>query len=145
MAATKRYINATVAFTPSGGSSTPATGLTSYNFPANIELQKFDGDADKFTTTLAQTHADPVLTVTVADIFALTSVAYGTRGTVVLTVSDAKNGVTTSGGGRTITGSNVVIGADDPTGSHRQFASNTYSFHGESTDGVTSPWAVAAL
>lgn len=145
MAATKRQINAIFVFTPSGGSLTAATGLTSYNFNNNIEVTKFSGDFDRFPTLVVQTYADPSLSITVADIFAFSGVALGVKGSAVLTIADAKNGVTASGGGRTITGSNALIMSDDPTGQHRQVAQNTYVFTAESTDGTTNPWAIAAL
>ena len=145
MAKTNRYINATAAFTPSGGSSTPAGGLTHYSFAQNEEVQKFSGDGDRFPTTVVQTYADPMLSITVADIRAFATVTLGTKGTVILTVADAKNGVTALGGGFTITGTNALISADSPTGQHRNYASNTYTFHGESADGTTSPFSIAAL
>jgi hypothetical protein len=145
MAKTNRYINATASFTPTAGTLTPATGLTNYSYAQNEEIQKFSGDGDRFPTTVVQTYADPMISITVGDIRAFSTVALGTKGTVILTVNDAKNIATTAGGGFTITGINALISADNPIGAHRNFASNTYTFHAESADGTTNPFSSAAL
>lgn len=137
MAASKRQMNWTaVGFTPSGGSLTTFSGVTSVSIKEGGTLKKFAGDTDKYPTTVVNDMNDPTISITVADIAALSALATGTVGTVTATSKDAKGA---TGGDILYTLSNAVVESFDVGGQHTAFGQGTLTFSSYSSDGVTSP------
>lgn len=138
MAATKRFMNWTgVSFTPTGGSSTAITGVTSISIEPGGSLAKFAGDGDRYYTTVVNDMNEPVVTVHAADLAAIRSNPAGTIGTFVATHNDARNG--TGPGAITYTLTNAVIANAPVQGAHRQFGYGTLVLTAFSPDGVTNP------
>ena len=80
MPATKRFMNWTgVAFTPSGGTATPITGVTSVAIDTGGSLAKFSGDGDRYNTTVVNDFNEPVVTVQAADLAAVRANPVGDR------------------------------------------------------------------
>ena len=142
MAATKRQMNVTsCTFTPTSGSSTTYTGVTSVATDHGGSLIKFSGDGDRYPTTTVNDFNDPSVTITSADYAALYAQAVGTRGSLVYTYKDAK---AATGGALTVTVSTAIVETIQFTGQHRQFGSGTVTFATESSDGTTSPLTFSA-
>ena len=138
MASTKRFMNWTgVTFTPTGGSVTPITGVSSVTIDTGGSLVKFAGDGDRYSTTVVNDHNDPVVTVHAADLAAVRANPVGTTGTFTATHNDARNGAGT--GAITYTLANAVISSNPIQGAHRQFGQGTLTIASFSTDGVTNP------
>jgi hypothetical protein len=138
MSATKRFMNWTgVSFTPTGGSSTTITGVTSVAIDSGGSLAKFAGDGDRFVTAMVNDFNDPTVTVHAADLSAIRANPVGTVGTLTATHNDAKNGVGT--GAVTYTLTNAVVASCQVQGAHRQFGQGSVTFAAFSTDGVTNP------
>ncbi len=138
MPATKRFMNWTgVAFTPSGGSATPITGVTSLTINAGGSIAKFAGDGDRYHTTVINDMNDPVVTIHAADLAAIRANPVGTVGTLTATHNDARNGVGT--GAITYTLANAVIASNTVVGSHRHFGVGTLVVTAFSSDGITNP------
>lgn len=138
MPASKRFMNWTgVAFTPSGGTATPITGVTSVSIDTGGNLLKFSGDGDRYNTTVVNDHNEPVVTVHAADLAAVRANPPGTVGTFTATHNDARNG--TGSGAITYTLANAVVATNPVQGSHRQFGQGTVTIAAFSTDGVTNP------
>jgi hypothetical protein len=142
----RKHVNwAPCAFTPTGGSATTYTGVTTAGIDPNGSLLKFDGDGDRYTTTIINDFNDPVITITCTDIGAMRAWPVGTVGTLVLTHLDARNVATAGGGALLYTLVNAIV-ADFPfTGAHRQYATGTITFNTFSSDGITNPLSVTAL
>jgi hypothetical protein len=146
MAATNRYMNIVgVGFTPSGGSSTPITGVKSLAFDEGVSVQKESADGDLYPTVSVNDHTDPTITVTTLDAFVLIAVLAAAKGTLVATIQDAYNKSTASGGGKTYTMSNCQIQSRGAQHAHRQFSNQSLTFGAVSGDGQTHPVAVTAL
>ena len=138
MSATKRFMNWTgVTFTPSGGSATTITGVTSVAIDPGGHILKFSGDGDRYSTTVVNDFNDPVVTLHSADLGAIRANPPGTAGTLTATHNDARNGAGT--GAITYTLSNAVIANSPIQGSHRQFGQGTLTITAFSSDGVTNP------
>lgn len=141
MPATKRLMNwSGLTFTPTGGSAINLTGVSNVQVALNGSIQKFSGDYDKFPTTVIADFADPLFTITTADIAAALSI-YGLRGALVAVQRDAKNG--TGSGAITYTVSGAVVMDVDTGGQHRQFGQATIKICTESSDGATNPVATS--
>jgi hypothetical protein len=141
----KRYVNCTANFTPAAGTLTPITGLQRAAPNQGISRIKESGDADVLPTVAFSDYADPTIDLETLDAFALESSLYGVIGTLVVTIPDARNGVTAGGGGMTITMVNASVQASSATHTHRQFGRRTLTFGGYSTDGQTAYWTTSAL
>ena len=126
-----------VAFTPSGGSATSITGVTSLTIEAGGSLAKFAGDGDRYNTTIVNDMNDPVVTIQAADLAAIRANPVGTVGTLTATLGDARNGTGT--GAVTYTLANAVIASNTVRGAHRQFGLGTLVVNAFSGDGVTNP------
>lgn len=145
MAATNRFINPTsCSFTPSGGSLTNIKGVQSVSLNPNVQEVKGSGDGDLFNTFMGVVGIDYAITIEVINPAALNAIAPGTIGSLVFTLNDARNGATTGQGAIIYTISNAVFAPQTLTAPHRQLATNQYQFGTYSTDGTTSPVAVAA-
>jgi len=141
----KRHVNWTVSFTPSGGSLGAITGVQNCEIAPNGNLLKHSGDADRFPTTVVNDFQDPSVTVTHRDLLAQHALAPGIRGVLVCTHLDAKNLAVATGGGYTATLTNAIIQDNPSGGAHRAYGEGRCMFFAESTDGTTNPLAYAAL
>ncbi len=138
MPSSKRFMNwSGVAFTPSGGTATPITGVTAVTIDTGGTLQKFSGDGDRYNTTVVNDHNDPVVTVRAADLAAVRANPVGSIGTFSATHNDARNGTGT--GAITYTLANAVVASNPVQGSHRQFGHGTLTITAYSSDGITNP------
>jgi hypothetical protein len=138
MTATKRFMNWTgVSFTPTGGSSTLITGVTSLTIDSGGTLSRFSGDGDRYYTTVVNDFNEPVITIQSADLAAIRTNPTGTVGTFSATHNDAKNGA--GSGAVTYTLTNAVIATNPIQGAHRQFGQGTLTITAFSADGVTNP------
>lgn len=136
MAATKRQFNVTgVTFTPTSGSAVTLTGVTNVSFDAGGSLAQFDGDGDRFPTTVINEFNDPSVSVTTADFAALQALGSGERGTLAFTYKDAKGA---TGGNLTVSINPAIVETSTFAGPHRQFGGGSISFKTESSDGTTS-------
>ena len=138
---TKRFMN----WTTTTFNSVTITGVTSVQFDFGGSTAEFAGDGDKFPTTIVTDMNNPSVTVQAADIAALVAMVPGTRSTFASTFNDAKNGITASSGGRTFTLANAIVATNSGGGQHRQFGSESVTFHAESSDGTTNPLTTSAL
>lgn len=139
MAATKRQMNITACtFTPTAGSATTFTGVTGVETNAGGSLVGFDGDADRFTTTLVNDFNDPSVSINHADFAAGFANPTGTHGTLTYTYKDAKGA---TGGSVVATVTGAVVENNSFNGQHRQFGTVTTTFKTESSDGTTNPLA----
>lgn len=137
MSATTRQVNWTaVGFTPSGGSLTTITGVTSVDIERGGKLTTFSGDGNLFPTTIVNTMNNPSVTVEAADVATVTGFVPGTVGTFTATFKDAKGA---TGGDIVYTLINAVIADDKTKGAHQQFGMATLSIQAYSSDGTTSP------
>jgi ribosomal protein L2 len=138
MSATKRYMNWTaVSFTPTGGSQTAITGVTSIAIDSGGTLARFSGDGDRYSTTVVNDHNEPVVTIHSADLAAIRANAVGVVGTFAATHNDARNGA--NAGAITYTLTNAVIANCPLQGAHRQFGQGTLTITAFSSDGITNP------
>jgi hypothetical protein len=138
MPATKRFMNWTgVTFTPTSGTATSITGVTSVSIDSGGSLARFAGDGDRFVTTMVNDFNEPTVTIHSADLAALRANPVGTVGTLTATHNDAQNGV--GAGAITYTLANAVVAACQVQGAHRQFGQGTVTFGAFSSDGVTNP------
>jgi hypothetical protein len=141
MAATKRQFNISgVTFTPSGGSATTFTGVTSIPTDFGGTLAKFDGDGDRYVTTCINEFNDPSISIQCADMGAAMANLSGARGTLVYTYKDAK---VATGGALTFTVTTAIVANVSVSQSHRQFGQATVTFGVESSDGATNPVSFA--
>jgi len=138
MPATKRFMNWTgVTFTPTNGTATSISGVTSVSIDSGGSLARFAGDGDRFVTTMVNDFNEPTMTIHSADLAALRAHPVGTVGTLTATHNDAQNGAGT--GAVTYTLANAVVAACHVQGAHRQFGQGTVTFGAFSSDGVTNP------
>lgn len=146
MPATNRYMNfGAVGFTPSGGSLTTITGVKSVSFDEGVSVKKESADGDLFPTVSVNDQNNPTITIETLDGFVLYAQLAGQKGTLAVVIKDAYNGITTSGGGKTITMSNCQIEKRGTQHKHREFSHQSITFGAISSDGSTHPVAVSAL
>jgi hypothetical protein len=146
MPATNRYMNTSGwSFTPAGGTLIALTGITSYSFDEGISTKKESADFDAFPTVSVCDFRDPTITLDTLDAFALEVTVSGVKGALTGTVRDAYNGVTTGGGGRTISMANAQIQGRTSTHAHREFGRRQLVFGAVSVDGATHPVSTTAL
>jgi hypothetical protein len=138
MPATKRFMNWTgVSFTPTGGTATTITGVSSVAIDTGGSLLRFSGDGDRYSTTVVNDYNEPVVTVHAADLAGIRANPVGTVGTFTAIHNDAKNGTGT--GAITYTLTNAIIATNPVQGSHRQFGQGTLTITAYSSDGITNP------
>lgn len=138
MPATKRFMNWTgVAFTPTGGTATTITGVSSVSIDTGGSLLRFSGDGDRYSTTVVNDYNEPLVTVHSADLAAIRANPVGTVGTFTATHNDAKNGSGT--GAISYTLANAIIASNPVQGAHRQFGQGTLTITAYSSDGITNP------
>jgi hypothetical protein len=145
MAATNRYRNVTVAWTPQGGSLVAMTGIKDFDYDEGNSILQEAADFDSFPTVGGVTMAMPKITLSTLDAFALYATLGGQKGTLAVTVRDHYNGATSAGGGKTLTMSNAFLGERTIKGAFNQLATQSVTFHSTSTDGSTHPVAITAL
>jgi hypothetical protein len=126
-----------VTFTPTSGTATAITGVSSVSIDSGGSLAKFAGDGDRFHTVVVNDFNEPVVTVQAADLASLRANPVGTVGIFTATHNDARNG--TGSGSVTYTLANAVISGCQVHGAHRQFGQGSVTFHAFSSDGVTNP------
>lgn len=135
-----RYFNTSaVSFTPSGGSLTAITGVTSIAFDEGISTKKEGADFDAFPTVSVTDYHDPTITIDTIDAFALESVLAGQKGSLTYAARDSTNAMAAGGGGRTITMANAQIQGRSNTHPYRDYARRQLVFGAISADGATSP------
>lgn len=140
MAATLRYMNTTASF-----AATAITGVKSAQYNEGTEALMEGADFDLYPTTSGVTMINPTITLRVLDAMNTLSTAPGTTGALVVTVRDFTNGATASGGGKTITMTGAYKSQRSADFEYRQLGTQSVSFHAASSDGATSPVAIAAL
>jgi hypothetical protein len=137
MSATKVNVN----WTSVSFNSVTITRVTNASFGQGGQLIKFKGDTDAFPTVIANVDNEPHASITTADVgTVMSSFTPGLTSTLVATLKDAKGA---TGGNVTFTLSNAVFENADGQGQHAQFASVTGTWQAFSSDGSTSPLAVA--
>jgi len=137
MAATGVQLNWTgVTFTPSGGSLTTFTRVTSVEINPGGQLAAFSGDNDSFVTVVARTASAPSVTVTGGNIAQFQGFASGTTGAFAAIHKDARGG---SSGDIVYALANAVVQNAPGSGSHNQFGSGSITFQSFSSDGSTNP------
>lgn len=137
MAATGVQLNWTaVGFTPSGGSLTTFTKVTSVEINPGGSLIAFAGDNDRFPTVIANAMNSPSATVTGGNIAQFQGLAPGTTGAFAATHKDARGG---SNGDIVYALANAVVQNTPGSGSHGQFGSGSITFQAFSSDGSTNP------
>jgi hypothetical protein len=142
----KRHTNVrSVVFTSTVPTVYTLTGVQSARINPRGEVITHSGDADVFPTTKVLSFQDPQVMVTARDHTVINSLALGTRGTLVLTIDDAKNANTASSGGYTATLSNAILADKSTEATHRQYGQGDLTWEAESTDGITNPLGFAAL
>ncbi len=137
MAATKRNINWTaVGFTPTSGTLSTATGVSSVQIKTGANLLKFAGDGDRGPSLIVNDYNEPTASVTTADEAWAMSLTGGTFGAFTATHNDAK---LASGGAIVFALNPCVVEAPDASGEYRQVGKSTVQFVGYFSDGTTNP------
>jgi len=139
------YINtSTVAFTPTGGSLVALTGIKSISMNEGIEVLQEGADADFYPTVGGAIGANPSISLTSNNAFSIYATIAGAYGVLVYTANDFTNAATTAGGAKITTMSNAFLASRGREHPYHQLATQALMFHSTSTDGSTSPLAIAA-
>jgi hypothetical protein len=125
-----------VGFTPSGGSLTTITRVTSVGIGTGGQLLPFSGDNDRFPTVIANVMNMPGASVTTGNIAQIMALSPGTRGTFTATHKDARGA---TNGDIVYTLINAVVASPDANGPHGSYGSGTVSWQAFSSDGSTNP------
>lgn len=142
----KLHINPTaVAFTPTGGSSSPLTRITKLDVDKGVATVSFKGDGDLYNTFHGVVSQIPKVTITSGDIGGVMGSVAGSTGSLTWTLPDARNGIIATGGGLTFTLSNAVAEDMSASAAHAQIATGNIVFTGFSNDGTTNPLAMSVL
>lgn len=146
MPSTSRTINVgPVTWTPASGSPVTLTGIKSANYDEKIEVIKETADAELFNTVAAAVHFEPTMALETINPYQLTTTVGGARGSLVITIRDAYNGVTTAGGGYTLTMANAFLETRSQSYKKNAYGTQNVTFGAISADGTTHPVTVAAL
>lgn len=147
MSASNRYMNwSGASFTPSpSGTAVAIDGIINCEINRDGEVVRFKGDLAVFTQLLAMPAQNRVITLTVLNIGKLQTIPLGSRGSIVVNLADAVNGVTTGGGGLLFTLGTCLVVNNDAAGAHAKEGTGTISFEGYASDGATDPLVVTAL
>jgi hypothetical protein len=134
-------------WTPEGTSPTPLTLTGVQNIQLDYRPQIIDhrGDADVFPTTKSLVGMDPLATVTFRDLIKLHALAPGTRGSLISTHRDSRNGITSAGGAYTVQMNLGIVEGNTSGGQYAQYGEGSLMISGESADGITNPMVFAAL
>jgi hypothetical protein len=136
MSATRAQLNwASVSF-----GSTAITRVTNGSFTQGGKLLKFSGDADVFTTIIANVSNEPSASFTTADVGTIMGIAPGSTNTLSATLNDAKGA---TGGAVVFTMINAVFENADTKAAHAQLGSVTGTWQAYSSDGTTNPLSFA--
>lgn len=146
---TNRYMNvSSVGFTPTGGSNTALTGVTSAAYDEQISTKKEGADFDQFPTVSVCDYRDPTITIETLDAQAgalSSGIVAGVKGALLLTVRDAYNGAAAGGGAKLYTMSNAQLQGRNMNQAYREYGKQTLVFGAISSDGATHPVAVTAV
>jgi hypothetical protein len=145
MAATNRYRNNNVTWTPSGGTVIPLTGIKTVSYDEGNQVLEESADSDAYHTVGTVVLSSPKITVDSIDAMALFATLAGTRGTIAVTLRDHLNGATAGGGAKLITMSNAYLGPRTLNSPYNQLAHQSLTFHSISLDGQTHPVAITLL
>lgn len=153
MAATNRYMNVgpVTWATQTGVTGTPSvtattmSGIRSANLNYGLESLLESADFDLYHTVGGITLGSPSITLRTIDAFGIYATTVNQFGQLVVTCRDFYNGATASGGGKTATLSSAFIGSRGNDFEYRQLGVENLTFMAVSTDGATSPLAIAAL
>lgn len=137
---TNRYMNTTATF-----NAVAVTGVKSAQYNEGTEALMEGADFDLYPTTSGVTMINPTITLRVLDAMNTLGTTPVTKHDLVVTVRDFTNGVGAGGGGTTITMTNAYKSQRSADFEYRQLGTQSVSFHAASTDGATSPVAIAAL
>jgi hypothetical protein len=137
MAATKRNMNWTgVAFTPTSGSASTATGVTNCRVDYGGNLLKFSGDGDRGPSLVVNDFNEPSIAVDTADLAWAQANAPGTTGSFTCTHNDAK---LSAGGAIVYTLNPCIVESPNADGEHRSIGKGNVKFVGIFGDGQTNP------
>lgn len=144
---TTKHVNVkTVTFQPGGtGTAIALTGIKDATYDQGIMVIKDSADADLFMSVATAVGYDPGVTLTSNSSFQLLTVVGGTRGTLAFDVPDAYNGVTTGGGGYSVTMTNAIMEKWTQTHGHRKYSGLSLGFTSMAPDGITHPVTITAL
>lgn len=146
MPSTNRTINVgPVTWTPSGGVAVTLTGIKTANYDEKIEVIKETADAELFNTVAAAVHFEPTMALETINPYQLIATVGGSRGTLVVTVRDAYNGIAALGGGYTLTMANAFLEQRSQSYKKNAYGTQNLSFGAISADGLSHPVSVAAL
>jgi hypothetical protein len=144
MAASNRYMNVDVTWTPSGGTLVALKGIKGATFNDNMEVLQDSADYDVFPTVGGVTFSNPTITFHSIDAFQLYATTPGQLGVLIVTFRDFYSGSTASGGAKIVTMTGAFLASRQRTGQHRQLGTQELMFHANSSDGSTSPVAITA-
>jgi uncharacterized protein RhaS with RHS repeats len=125
-----------VGFTPSGGSLTAIVKVQEVQVDPGGSLIDYQGDGDRFPTTVVNAMNNPKATVRTGDIATILGFVPGTVGIFTGTHNDAKGA---SGGAIVYVMINSVVENSSNGGAHAQYGEGTLSMRAFSSDGVTNP------
>jgi hypothetical protein len=136
--ATGRHLNwSGMAFTPTGGSSTPMTSIVDCQIDDQGRIIGTSGDANNRPIIKTPVFSDPMVTLTYEDQRLAVTFPFGTKGSWTGTHNDGANVATT--GAVVYVLSNAVIGNHTRGGAHQQFGRGTVRIESYSADGTTNP------
>lgn len=142
---TNRYMNVSVSWTPAGGSLGALTGIKSAQFNEGIETLQESADYDLYHTVGGVTLISPTITLRTIDAFMIYATAAGQVGTLIITFRDFTNGAGAGGGAKTVTMTGAYLAQRSKDAEYRQLGTANVTFQSVSSDGATSPIAIAAL
>jgi hypothetical protein len=145
MAATNRYRNVSVAWTPLGGTQTPLTGIKSANYDEGNAILEESADYDAFMTVGGVIMGNPKITIDSIDAFLIYATVAGQKDTLAVTFRDHLNGATAAGGAKLVTMSNAFLGQRTIQGQYNQLAHQSLTFHSTSTDGSSHPVSISSV
>jgi hypothetical protein len=145
MAASNRYRNVSVAWTPSGGTMSPLTGIKNATYDEGIETLLEGADYDAFNTVGGAIFAAPKISLETLDAWALYATVAGQKGTLAVTFRDTLNGAAAAGGAKLVTMSNAFLSDRKVQAPYNKFQTQSIMFECTSTDGSTHPVAVSTI
>ncbi len=145
MAATNRYMNNKVEWTPASGSLVVLDGIKSVQFNDGIETLQESADYDLYHSTGGVTLISPTATLRSINAFGIYATAAGQVGTLDMTFNDFTNKALTAGGAKKISLALAYLASRSKDGEHRQLGTQSLTFQTTSADGATSPISITAL
>ncbi len=120
-------------------------GAQSASVDLGLSDKSDSGDFDMLPTVRVTDFLDPKISLSVRDITAGNAVTPGTKATLSMKVGDPIGGITTGGGGQSVSLTNAQIVSDSKSHKHRDFSDVSLSFASTSVDGQTSTLVYTAL